>query len=266
MTEFTKIAPSMQLLPKDATEWRSKVADFLVNLGPMPLSLVLRTKSKQGLAIPSINTGIMLQDAIGYPDIQNEELLEHFKTIVQSSVPAHQSGTPVFIHLAGLPGSGKTMYSKETSRKRPGFSLVSFDDIMVSLPGYQKSLATFGPQAAFRTWEAPARTLGYHLLSHFVETRCSILFDHGAASKNHLDLVLYLKEAGYHVEMHYIECSVECALERVRCREAKIARHTPEELIYQRAILLSELLPRYKRLVDQFLTISPELHSEQKPT
>lgn len=139
--------------------------------------------------------------------------------------------------------------------ENPHFALVQFDSIMESLPGYQLMVEELGPKQAFAHFELAAKTIGYRLLSVLVQRRQHIFFDHSAANRAHLGLLQALKQQGYEVEMHYLECHPHEAIKRVRMRfsesseSSQSSRHTPEELIWERAALLEELLPLYRELV-----------------
>ncbi len=78
----------------------------------------------------------------------------------------------------------------------------------------------------------------------------NVLFDHSATNRMHVDLIGAVKRRNYSSHMHYIQCSPETAVERIKLREKITGRHTPEALIYEREALLQELLPPYQNLVD----------------
>jgi predicted ABC-type ATPase len=179
-----------------------------------------------------------------------EPELEAFWQELLAALPRQTEEKPRFIHMCGIPGSGKTTYTKYRLAQNPNFSLVQFDSIMESLPGYQPMLEELGPKRAFAHYELPARTIGYRLLSALVQRRHHIFFDHSAANRTHLGLLQALKTQGYQVEMHYLECHPHEAIQRVQKRFSEsVGRHTPEELIWERAALLEELLPLYRELV-----------------
>lgn len=165
------------------------------------------------------------------------------------------SRQPKMIHMCGIPGSGKTTYTNQFIADNPGYSLVQFDTVMESLSGYQQDHVEHGVVEAFKRWELPARVIGYHLLQALVETEHDIFFDHSATNKKHIALIKAVRERGYIVEMHYIDCSPQEASRRVIEREKRIKRHTPTALIHERHELLKELLPSYEGLVDRFVRL-----------
>jgi predicted ABC-type ATPase len=179
-----------------------------------------------------------------------EPELEAFWQELLASLPGLTEANPRFIHMCGIPGSGKTTYTKNFMTENPHFALVQFDSIMESLPGYQFMLEVVGPRQAFAHYELPARTIGYRLLNELVQRRQHVFFDHSAANRAHLGLLQALKEQGYEVEMRYLECHPHEAIKRVQKRFSESSRHIPEELIWERAALLEELLPLYRQLVN----------------
>lgn len=162
---------------------------------------------------------------------------------------------PRFVHLCGIPGSGKSSYAKSKLQELPNTFLLRFDEVMESLSGYQRDLEQKGPAQAFALWEIPARILGYHLLISLVEGKRNILFDHSAAFHTHIELIKSLKSLGYTVEMHRLPCELETAKQRVRQRNFQSSRHTPERLVEERYTMLETLVPRYRELVDLFIDV-----------
>ncbi len=160
---------------------------------------------------------------------------------------------PTLIHLCGIPGAGKTTYANALHKVRRDLACLQFDAVMEQLPGYQIDKSRLGLQQAFERWELQARVIGYELFHGLVSGGRDILFDHSASSRLHLDLIRDVQSKGYIVEMHYIECTPEEAIRRVKRRSSQ--RYTPEQLVYERHKLILELLPAYKELVDKFVTI-----------
>lgn len=195
---------------------------------------------------------------IDFADVP-QDLQAEAQALISSALSAalgQKTAEPRFIHMCGIPGSGKTTYTQRFLSNTGSFSLVQFDTVMESLAGYQHDCKKLGIEEAFQRWELPARAIGYHLLQVLVEEKRNIFFDHSATNRKHLDLVKAVKKHGYQVEMHYIDCSVDEATKRVKARETTIQRHTPLSLISERSQLLEELVPHYERLVDKFLRTS----------
>ena len=73
--------------------------------------------------------------------------------------------------------------SNETGILANDAILVKFDDIMVSLVGYQQDREKFsqefgeveGLQKAFNNWEGIARIIGYELLERAIKSRRNII-------------------------------------------------------------------------------------------
>jgi len=192
------------------------------------------------------------------------DLTAQAKALIEATLAETKASTkPKLIHMCGIPGAGKTTYTNFFLKQNSHFALVQFDSVMEKLSGYRDALTLAGPVRAFGQFEWPARIIGYHLLQALVDNRRDIFFDHGALNRQHVELLKAVAEKGYCVEMHYIECSLDEAHERIAKREQSQSRHTPKEIVSERHELLQELLPVYKDLVDKFVQIEPSVDRQQ---
>ena len=183
----------------------------------------------------------------GYDKIKSPETEAIIAKYLQKASPSQY---PVLIHMAGIPGAGKTTFYH--SRPWPEHVFIAFDDIMESIPAYQADLQKSGTVKAFANWELPARIIGYELLRRAVESRKNIFVDNGGSSKAHLSLMQNIKRFGYNSEMYYISCSLETAIARAAKREKEINRHIPVETIKERYIKTLENIKEYQKIVDKF--------------
>lgn len=211
------------------------------------------TKSKLG---PVKKETRHILDLLEVPEIPARLKLEAAALVKKAVKSVAKVKSPFFIHLCGVPGSGKSKYSHQMVEDLSDTFLLRFDDVMESLSGYQKDFGTKGPVQAFEIWELPARTIGYHLLAELVSEKRNVLFDHSAAFRNHVELLQEVKHLNFRVEMHYLLCETDIARKRVRERNASGGRFTPERLVGERYELLQELIPQYKAIVDSFEEIS----------
>jgi len=166
--------------------------------------------------------------------------------------PNSSASKPTFIHMAGIPGSGKSTFAKKIFKEQSGkaFVFIAFDSIMESLPEYQEMIDA---KEAFKQWELPARALGYKLLKLCLEQQKSILLDHSAAHPSHLELLQALQAEGeYDLEMYFLDATPEKVLPIIAQREHLTGRHTPSQLVYERNSLLQEMIPEYQSAVDSF--------------
>ena len=165
---------------------------------------------------------------------------------------AAEEAQPRLFHLCGLPGAGKTTFYR--SHDWPAHVFIGFDDIMESIPQYQKDVRTLGSVAAFQKWEIPARTVGYELLRRAVSARKTIFFDNGALSEAHLHLLKNIKQYGYKTYMYYIRCDISTACRRAQIRQQETLRHIPVETIEKRAEIEQKVVPQYQKIADEFYT------------
>lgn len=164
---------------------------------------------------------------------------------LQKAVP---SGHPKFVQVGGIPGAGKTTFCKNHHWNRQLF--ISFDAIMESLPGYQQDLDLLGYAESFRKWEMPARIIGYEVLRRAIIKRTDIFLEHSGVNHAHVQLVNSLKKLGYDTEMYFIVCDLETACRRAVRREKNTKRHTPPQMIAERASLVGKYLRTYTEIVD----------------
>lgn len=187
------------------------------------------------------------------------QLEAEYETIVATALKSSPAQMrPTLIHLAGVPGSGKSTYANELRLQHVDKYLLDFDAVMEALSGYREHVEAHGLESAFRAWEMPARSLGYHLLIALLEHRRSIIFDHSASNTRHLEIIRVARDIGYRTEMHYLPCSPEIALARVESRSVHDVRFTPAHLIIERTEALKKLLPLYRPLVDNFVQVSAQ--------
>lgn len=188
-----------------------------------------------------------------YKDIRSEmseQVIDKFLS------PAPIVIQPCLMHMLGIPAAGKSTYYQEHKDEFPPHVFVGFDTVMEALPLYQKDLEKHGSVYAFRRWELPARVIGYELLERAIAAKKNIFFDHGGTPTAHAELLRNIKVLGYRTEMIYIKCDVDVAQKRAIEREKKTyRRHTPPQIIIDRAKLTEDLVPVYKEIVDDFIEV-----------
>ena len=164
------------------------------------------------------------------------------------------SPVPTVYCMAGIPGAGKSTFV-DAALQRGEFPRQAFlldpDRVMNAIPQYRDDLQTLGAIEAFSKWELPARHLAYAMLDDAAHIKGDIIKDMGCARMENYDKLKALKQSGYRVQMYYIDCPVPDALERIEHRP----RHTPEQLVRDRASGLVELLPLYQNLADEFTVL-----------
>lgn len=199
-----------------------------------------------------------LSDRIHFPieTIGLKDLQFGLDKIVEERLrSAPVSPHPLFVHMLGIPGSGKTVFARPLfeclERKVNGaFTYVGFDDLMSDIPQYQSSQDRV---AAFSAYELPARAAGYALLKGLLEKRANILFDHGGASSEHVDILRYaIHSLEYSAFMVHVKCDAKNAIKRIIRRAEIEGRHTPIHYVEDRKKLIDALLPRYLEILQGF--------------
>jgi len=165
------------------------------------------------------------------------------------------SSQPLIVHMLGIPGAGKTVFAQplfECLNRRLADTLtyVGFDQLMSDIPLYKSSR---DPVSAFTAFELPARAAGYALLKGLLDKRASILFDHGGASPDHVEILRYaINRLGYSAFMVHVKCSADEATKRINRRAEIEGRHTPAHYVEDRQNIIDDLTPRYLKLLHGF--------------
>ncbi len=197
-----------------------------------------------------------------YDELTQKEVFEPMFEQMLSSVEKVER--PVFVHMLGIPGCGKSTFVKQNKKKFENYLVISFDAIMEALPQYHEDVQKLGSIEAFKQWEIPARVAGYELLIRAINKRVNILFDHGGSPACHVELLKNVKKyCGYKTVMYELSCKLDEAIKRTKIREMYTKRHTPEEMIRQRYQLLKNRGFEYMKEVDEFHVVSTSRHFNQ---
>ena len=166
--------------------------------------------------------------------------------------------SPVFVHMLGIPGAGKSSFLKILQQvwdqgNTPAATLLGFDQIMQAIPGYQKM---DDKVAGFANYEIPARVAGYRILDGLMAKRANILFDNGGSAESHPDLLRQARDKfGYRLVFVYLQTPIDVARARVDLRAVEAGQHTPLHYLEERATKLEKLILIYRTLTPYFYEI-----------
>ena len=198
-------------------------------------------------------------DSFPVPTVDIAALQHGLREIVEAKRAAIEpEEKPVFVHMLGVPGAGKTTFATSIHRelssiapRRPLY--VGFDELMSAIPDY---VAAPDRVNAFAAYELPAREAGYALLSAALIERGSVLFDHGGAVPEHVRIVVFAStELGYKTCVVYVRCDASEAKRRIVERTRLEGRHTSLDYVDERAAVTERLIPQYVAAVDGFFVI-----------
>ena len=117
----------------------------------------------------------------------SEKIRLEGETIISNRLEtSEKSNNPIFIMIAGIPGSGKTTKANEI---RKGSVFIAFDSVMEEIKSYWIDEQKFGAAMAFANWEMPARIIGYELLHRAIENKANIVFENSGVHEGHLELL-----------------------------------------------------------------------------
>ncbi len=170
------------------------------------------------------------------------------KIIAALLTEASTSRTPYLLQVGGIPGAGKSTFCSSCRRENSLF--ISFDKIMEMIPDYQADVYKLGRKESFHKWEIIARVIGYELLRQAVDKKLNIILEHSGVNEAHLQMMENLPKLGYDTEECFILCDIEKACKRAEEREKITNRHTPRELIEERAKLVEKYVHSYQKIVN----------------
>ncbi|MBO4519747.1 MAG: zeta toxin family protein [Alphaproteobacteria bacterium] len=187
------------------------------------------------------------------PDIDlraiKQEIRNAVKHALEGIAPVEK---PYLINICGLPASGKSCLCKAFKTVHKEILYISFDALMEDLPTYLSEHVK-DRQRSFERWELPARFIGYQLLKQAVKHKLPILFEHSNATPYHIELYEKIKQAGYTVDIRYINADLELVLPRLEKRE----RYFSAQNTRARASALQEILPVLEKNADHFSILRP---------
>lgn len=187
--------------------------------------------------------------------IDQKQVISEFKKIknkiIKSAVPQENK---TIIHMAGIPGSGKSTYCQTVllkKFKKQDILYLGFDAVMEEISHY-KIEKEKDAISAFKNWEIPSRILGYEILCEAFDKNLSILFDNGATFHKHIQILECFKKENYKLVMYYLGGTPNQLVGRIKNREKVTKRHFPENEMIPRYNALLKNLEVYYTLVDEF--------------
>lgn len=168
---------------------------------------------------------------------------------------------PVIHATCGIPGAGKTTFVdlKLKNRTFPSNAFIlNPDRVMAVLPEFIDDKEKYGAQKAYEKWEMPCRDLAYELAERAIAQRSHIIKDMGCVRPENLEMLQRIKQSGYALHIHYIECDIETAKSRVHQRDFQIS----DNEIHARHESLQNILPQYRMFADSF-AIYTNTHSAE---
>lgn len=187
------------------------------------------------------------------PDINLRAIKQEIRGAVRHALEGIAPvDTPYLINICGLPASGKTHLCKALKTLHKEILYISFDALMEDLPTYLNEHLQ-DRQKSFERWELPARFVGYQLLKQAVKHKLPVLFEHSNATPYHIELYEKIKQAGYTVDIRYINADLELILPRLEKRERYFSPKNAEA----RAVALRDILPVLEKKADHFSILRP---------
>ncbi|KMJ58005.1 hypothetical protein AB685_14385 [Bacillus sp. LL01] len=190
---------------------------------------------------------------------KNEGLHKKIVSAITATADKNEKGThPFAILVGGGTASGKTQLRKEIIEKELkenfiSYSLVDADEIKLLLPHYYEFLETAPSQAAALVHKE-STYLRDLALEKLIQSRTSFLYEGTMAkSRNYLELMKKLKEAGFLIHVWIADVPLEVARKRAKVRENSTGRRVPESVIQN----------THKQIPRTFLLLKKHVHTYQ---
>lgn len=163
---------------------------------------------------------------------------------------------PTIYAIAGGPAAGKTTFVAQSLHNNllpTSAFLHDCDAVMVSLPGYQKQLATeHDPAKAWADWQLIAREIAEQQLAEKIAAKEDVIYDRSCALENSLTFLKDLVEnQGYSLKMYVLYVPLAVAHDRATKREIDSQRHVPPKIITERHVIISQLWLDYMQLATE---------------
>lgn len=166
-----------------------------------------------------------------------------------------------FIITVGLPGSGKSTYLKEnySFRYATDVSDVIGGNIVVSADRLKELEENYNPARADiiheHSVQKAARLVKFILKNDVREYNINTLIMDGGGINNHYteDIIRFARENSpkCKIKLLFFDTPIEVCIDRINKRERKV----PIDTIYEKNIMISSCLNRYKPLVDEIKRI-----------
>lgn len=181
-----------------------------------------------------------------YPDISKKKFVAEF--IKKSG--AKTTPNPAAIFMAGLPGAGKTEFSKELIKNIGGTKAVriDMDEIASKIKGYR-------PEEADQ-YREPATKLLNGIYDEVLKNHLEFIMDGTFGSKNSLKNVERALRHNYSIRIVYIEQDPRLAWEFTLAREK----------VEHRAIDINGFISAYFNTIENLIKVEPLIANNNKIT
>lgn len=203
--------------------------------------------------------GTLISDFLSYnysvydeiSDLSKKEI-DNFYSSILSGVKFNNS-SPKLIMMLGISGAGKSTFFNNAKQYYKDYAFLSGDEIMHNLQIFKDlKLLNKSSHNDFRICETISRKLSFYILDYLISNKANIFYDCGGLDLNKKNMVRYISDLGYKIEINAILADKKIAIDRVIKRHYKNGGgYIPVDLIEQN---FNEVLPAinyYKQFVDK---------------
>jgi predicted ABC-type ATPase len=162
---------------------------------------------------------------------------------------------PQIIVLGGGTASGKTSIAEVARAEQPNAVRIDTDEFNTKLPDYAE-LQKSDPQNAAMRVHDEAKMISKSVLEQAVKERKNIILDASTSGSDSAAKIQMLKDAGYKVDLRFVDVPVEEAIRRANQRAltsdnpTNRGRFLPEELIREKHAAAAKAFEKLKGMAD----------------
>ena len=203
--------------------------------------------------------GVLISEFLCYKQSVYDEVnelskkeIDNFYSSILSGVKFNNS-TPKFIMMLGISGAGKSTFFNNVKQYYKDYAFLSGDEIMHNLQIFKElKLLNKSSHNDFRICETISRKLSFYILDYLISNKVNVFYDCGGLDSNKKNMVKYISNLGYKIEINAILVDKDIAIDRVIERHYKNGGgYIPIDLIEQG---FNEVLPAvnfYRQFVDK---------------
>lgn len=189
-----------------------------------------------------------------YDEISNlsKQEIDRFYFSVLNGVKL-ENFSPKLIMMLGISGAGKSTFFNNAKQYYKNYAFLSGDEIMHNLQIFKDAkLLNKSSHNDFRICEIVSRKLSYYILDYLISNKANIFYDCGGVDSNKQNMIKFISNLGYQIEINAIIVDKNIAIERVVKRHYENGGcYIPVDLIEENFNKVLPAINYYKQFVNK---------------